>query len=1152
MATSRRDDGAPRAADRLSCLALVGCQPPATRRFGVVLLMTADPYAGTRMAALRIEFAAAALASLARLTDSATYSRALAYASDGAVLDIAHLSGTVQLRGHVRGSRTNTYTCVARFDQEPSGAIASLSGVCTCPVVSNCKHVFALAITTFREAADAAQPPLVSAVAPSAPWQHSLAALLRDDRGSSQDPGRQLGLQVELSRTRPSIGGGWVDGANPAVRVALRPVQQGAKGKWVRSGIGWDQLSSYHHQRQPPRAEHLQLLREIGAVSDSQSVRTYGLSPTFIYLEGLNGGAVWDLLAQARDIGLAIMQSGRDQCPVLLPTGLSEVGLDISRDDERLILAPEIMVDGAAADSAEYALLGEPVQGLAMWPVGPDLNNSGLTLVRCKQRVSTELRAFLSRGSIEIPAADEEVFSSEFLPGLARRIPLTSHDGSIIIPESEPPLLTLTVTGLTGHRAALQWEWLYRTGQTSSLLPLFPSDADQLPRDREAESAALQTVSASVRGDDELLVPGRIEPRLLPAVTLQGRQTIRFFTETLPRLRLMPELTVTVHNEPAYRESTEAPVISITNTQNAKDRDWFNLAITVTIEDEEVPFNDLFLVLASADERMILPSGTYFSLDCEPFRTLRRLIEEARALEDVPSRTVTINRYQASLWQELQELAVIRAQSAVWTQTVQGLLANDEVVDQPVPRSMQAVLRPYQQTGFNWLAFLYDHGLGGILADDMGLGKTVQTLALICHARAGSPNGPPFLVVAPTSVVGNWATEVRRFAPELRVVVLTETSTRSGVDLAAELRDADVVLTSYALFRLDFEQYSAQPWSGLVLDEAQFIKNHLAKGYQCAKKLDAPFKLAITGTPMENNLLELWALFSVTAPGLFSTAARFKEYYQGPIEKNANSERLAQLRRRIQPLMLRRTKEQVAADLPAKQEQIIELELNPRHRKVYETHLQRERQKVLGLIDDLQKNRFMIFRSLTLLRQLSLDAALVDQKYANIPSTKLDALMEQVTDIVAEGHRTLIFSQFTGFLDMVRNRMEAAGVEYCYLDGKTRNRPGVLAEFKSGSAPVFLISLKAGGVGLNLTEADYCILLDPWWNPATEAQAVDRIHRIGQTKKVMVYRMVAKDTIEEKVMALKAGKAKLFSSVLGSGTGQSTALTAADIRELLS
>jgi SNF2 family DNA or RNA helicase len=302
---------------------------------------------------------------------------------------------------------------------------------------------------------------------------------------------------------------------------------------------------------------------------------------------------------------------------------------------------------------------------------------------------------------------------------------------------------------------------------------------------------------------------------------------------------------------------------------------------------------------------------------------------------------------------------------------------------------------------------------------------------------------------------------------------------------------------------------------------------------------------------MENNLMELWSLLSITAPGLFPSPTRFERYYRTPIEKAKDTELLAQLRRRIRPLMLRRTKEQVLTDLPDKQEQVIELELNARHRKVYQTHLQRERQKVLGLLGDLDQNRFEIFRSLTLLRQASLHAALIDPKYAKVPSTKLDVLMDQLHDIVGDGHRTLVFSQFTRFLGAARQRLDAAGIEYCYLDGKTRKRAAVLAKFSSGAVPVFLVSLKAGGFGLNLTEADYCVLLDPWWNPATEAQAVDRIHRIGQTKKVMVYRLVAKDTIEEKVMALKGAKAALFSSVMDDGGFESGALTEADIRGLL-
>ncbi|MGH3902321.1 MAG: DEAD/DEAH box helicase, partial [Pseudonocardiaceae bacterium] len=332
--------------------------------------------------------------------------------------------------------------------------------------------------------------------------------------------------------------------------------------------------------------------------------------------------------------------------------------------------------------------------------------------------------------------------------------------------------------------------------------------------------------------------------------------------------------------------------------------------------------------------------------------------------------------------------------------------------------------------------------------------------------------------------------------------------------------------------------------------EAQYVKNHQSKSYQCARRLSAPVKFAITGTPMENNLMELWSLLSITAPGLFPNPTRFRDYYAQPIEKRGDSELLARLRRRIKPLVKRRTKEQVAADLPAKQEQVLEVELHPRHRRLYQTHLQRERQKVLGLIDDVNSHRFTILRSLTLLRQLSLHAGLVDEAHRDLPSSKIDALVGQLHDVVDGGHRALVFSQFTGFLAHVRAKLDAEGIEYCYLDGKTRNRPAVLRRFTEGSAPVFLISLKAGGFGLNLTEADYCFLLDPWWNPATEAQAVDRTHRIGQTRNVMVYRLIAKDTIEEKVMALQARKAELFSNVMDDGNVFGASLDADDIREL--
>ena len=307
----------------------------------------------------------------------------------------------------------------------------------------------------------------------------------------------------------------------------------------------------------------------------------------------------------------------------------------------------------------------------------------------------------------------------------------------------------------------------------------------------------------------------------------------------------------------------------------------------------------------------------------------------------------------------------------------------------------------------------------------------------------------------------------------------------------------------------------------------------------------------MTGTPLENNLMELWAQLSITAPGLFPSADHFAAYYQVPIERSEDPERLRLLRARVRPLMLRRTKEEVASDLPEKLEQVLEVELSARHRRLYQLHLQRERQRILGLLDDVARHRIAILRSLTVLRQLCLDASLVDPAQSGVPSSKLDVLMDMLEEVVADGHRVLVFSQFTRFLAKARERLGAAGIEYCYLDGRTRDRPKVIAKFREGDAPVFLISLKAGGFGLNLTEADYCILLDPWWNPATETQAIDRAHRIGQERKVMVYRLVAKDTIEERVMALKARKAALFAGVMDQGGFASSEMSADDIRGLL-
>ena len=316
---------------------------------------------------------------------------------------------------------------------------------------------------------------------------------------------------------------------------------------------------------------------------------------------------------------------------------------------------------------------------------------------------------------------------------------------------------------------------------------------------------------------------------------------------------------------------------------------------------------------------------------------------------------------------------------------------------------------------------------------------------------------------------------------------MTRSQAKRHRPLGADTEGADIVVTSYALLRIDQAAYAEQTWSGLILDEAQFVKNHRAKTYQAARAVPARTKLAITGTPVENSLMDLWSMLSLTAPGLFPSAERFTDYYLRPIERDGDGLRLAQLRRRIAPLVLRRTKDLVAGELPPKQEQVLEVALQPKHARIYQTHLQRERQKVLGLIDDLDDNRFTILQSLTLLRQLALDPALVDAQHEGVAASKTETLVEMLSEVAQEGHRALVFSQFTSYLRRVQERLSAAGLSTAYLDGSTTDRQQVIDGFRRGDASVFLISLRAGGFGLNLTEADYCFVLDPWWNPGGRA-----------------------------------------------------------------
>jgi superfamily II DNA or RNA helicase len=1144
----------------------------------------------------------AALAIQTPAINDRSLAAGLAYAMGSRVSGISFDAATGLMLGKVRGGSDVPYSTTAKLVRKAGGWSCTV-GVCSCPVRKDCKHVAALLFAAEDNPATRVQllaPAGVTRLSrePAAlempDWEQALSPLIARPGITQSTNGIPLALQFEIEEPAPHFSyTGRRDPLRSVRQLKARPVIMGAKGKWIRGDVSWNTLSYLNYRRECNEA-HVEWMQEFLASHTALANRQHNSTAPWLGLNTYAGKNMWSLLAQARKIGVALVHA-RGQESVRIVEEPAAVGLNLTRfgaplvdgadsadgadgaggerpaaDDDGLALAPTITVEGVVVDPASVGTIGRPAHGIFLTSEGDALpgvaTDSIITLAPLESGLSEELLTFVTAGStLHIPARDETRFLTGFYPKLKQAARVTATDDSVELPTLAVPTLSLLANYGSDHKVRLHWEWHYKTGNLVTAQPLWRHPGDHGYRDDPTEARILEAVGQPwdvVPALGESATAGWGTPRLAASVELSGLDTLAFTEELLPHLRETPGVAVDTSGEIAdYREAGEAPVVAI-STKATDSRDWFDLGIVITLEGQPVSFAALFSALAAGETRMLLPSGAYFSLDLPELHQLRALIDEARSLQDNKDAPLQISRFQAGLWDELAHLGIVDEQAAAWRDAVGGLLEGG-INGLPLPDSLNAELRPYQLEGFNWLSFLYRHGLGGVLADDMGLGKTVQALALMCAAKeaarapddagALSPTvdgSAPFLVVAPTSVVGNWQAEAARFAPGLKVRAIGETFAKNGVDPVEAMGGADIIITSYALFRIDYDAYASREWAGLVLDEAQFVKNHQSKAYQCARKLPAVFKLAITGTPLENNLMEFWALTSIVAPGLFASPKRFAEYYQKPVEKNGDKGQLDKLRRRVRPLMMRRTKEQVIHDLPPKQEQILEVVLNPRHQKVYQTHLQRERQKILGLIDDVNKNRFTIFQSLTLLRQLSLDASLVDPTLSGVRSSKLDVLFEQLEDLVAEGHRALIFSQFTGFLGKVRERLVEENIEFCYLDGSTRNRTDVVNEFKNGAAPVFLISLKAGGFGLNLTEADYVFLLDPWWNPASEAQAVDRTHRIGQARNVMVYRLVAKDTIEEKVMALKAKKSQLFADVMEGDALSGGSLTAEDLAGL--
>ena len=733
--------------------------------------------------------------------------------------------------------------------------------------------------------------------------------------------------------------------------------------------------------------------------------------------------------------------------------------------------------------------------------------------------------------------------------------------------EPQAPRFLLTLKGgLTQLSALLQCAYgarIMTVGVTASDENLWLPDTERptrySTRDFAAERAALARLQRS----------GFSSPDTSGKLQLAGQNSVlNFLAREFPKLQHEWSVTLDEQLENRTLKNLERvePQFQITSS----GVQWFDLGVVFAAGGGETFSSaDIQRLILSGQNHTRLKNGKIAVIDTGAVEELQEVLLDCAPQQNAAG--YRINNTQAGFLEAtLRQHGDWKIQApAAWRDRA-AKQSGEAKLECPPLGDLENVLRHYQKQGVAWLHFLRTNGFGGILADEMGLGKTLQTLAFFktlriadCGLRNNLPAEPaanpqstirsPHLIVCPTSLVFNWVAEVNKFTPELKILALHGPDRHARFD---EIADNDIVVTSYALIRRDAEKYRGLEFDTVALDEAQHIKNRQTQNAQAVKAVRAKHRIVLTGTPLENSVLDLWSIFDFLMPGYLGTAKDFRERYELPIAKEKSAEAQARLARRLRPFMLRRLKNEVAADLPAKIEQVSFCELTPDQRSVYQQVIEASRKEVLEAVgaQGLTKSRMVVLTALLRLRQVCCDLRLLKLEKVNPAnaSGKLELFGELLEEVIDGGHRVLVFSQFTGMLSLLKERLTAEKIEFCYLDGSTTDRSAVVEQFqKNGAIPVFLISLKAGGVGLNLTGADTVIHFDPWWNPAVEDQATDRAHRIGQTKVVTSYKLITRDTVEEKILTLQNRKREIIQATIGGEEAFAAALNWNEIQELL-
>lgn len=746
-----------------------------------------------------------------------------------------------------------------------------------------------------------------------------------------------------------------------------------------------------------------------------------------------------------------------------------------------------------------------------------------------------KLKPFLNKRYIEIPQSSEHTYFEKFVAPLIEKHHVYAEGFEIVTEKHEAePVLKVPAADRPAH---LELHFRYNR----FVFPFSPNPVS-VQVSRNNGSYRFYRIKRSRKWEEkkaaELTALGLKQQGA--TFCLEGADFYRLIHWLNEHKDLLKEKGFQLEQEENGREVVIGK--SLINLEFKENNDWFDIHAKVKFGEYEIPFLQLKQHILNRVQEFELPNGKIAIIPESWFSDYSNLY--ALAEEGANPR---LKRHHVGL---VQDYASNHLASVTLDRKLQRLTSFEKIEEIPPPKNFRGRLRSYQQAGYNWFNFLREFNFGGCLADDMGLGKTIQALALLEKVREENENRLTSLIVMPTSLIDNWQSEAAKFTPELRIYVHTGTDRIKNVEFYSAF---DVVLSTYGVVRQDIDLLEKFYFHYVILDESQNIKNYASKSARAVKNLKSKYRLILTGTPIENSVSELWSQLSFANPGLLGNYAHFQKEFQIPIEKQNDEQKLRRLQNLIKPFILRRTKDQVARELPPKTEQVFYCSMTPEQEKYYEETKSYYRNELLQLIATrgISRSQVPILQGLGKLRQIANHPALVDQDYKE-GSWKFNLVQELLQSVTSKGHKVLVFSQFVKQLSLFRTTLDKKKIPYAYLDGSTKKRGSVVEEFRTNEQiKAFLISIKAGGTGLNLTEADYVFILDPWWNPAVEQQAIDRSHRIGQTKNVFIYKFITKNTVEEKILALQEKKRSLASSLITLEDSFVKSLTEEDIRSIL-